>query len=146
MPGHPAAAIVSFTIFARPGLRKMTHQVEQADDVLLVSGSEIVAATTDYARGIWMIVAAGLAWAVFALAQTAALGKTNEQALPNVLLIFADDLGYGDIGCYGATKIKTPHIDSLAEEGMRFDLVGCFEILDQVATALDWAHQRQVVH
>lgn len=58
--------------------------------------------------------------AFFALAQTAAIGETNEQALPNVLLIFADDLGYGDIGCYGATKIKTPHIDSLAKEGMRF--------------------------
>lgn len=40
--------------------------------------------------------------------------------LPNVVLIFADDLGYGDIGCYGASKWKTPNIDSLATDGVRF--------------------------
>ena len=39
---------------------------------------------------------------------------------PNVVFIFADDLGYGDLSCYGATKIDTPHIDRLATEGMRF--------------------------
>ena len=39
---------------------------------------------------------------------------------PNVVLIFADDLGYGDLGCYGATKLKTPNIDKLALEGRRF--------------------------
>lgn len=39
---------------------------------------------------------------------------------PNVILIFADDLGYGDLGCYGATKVQTPNIDRLAEEGRRF--------------------------
>jgi len=39
---------------------------------------------------------------------------------PNVVLIFADDLGYGDVGCYGATKLQTPNIDRLAEEGRRF--------------------------
>ena len=39
---------------------------------------------------------------------------------PNVVFIFADDLGYGDVGCYGATKLKTPNIDQLAKEGRRF--------------------------
>ena len=39
---------------------------------------------------------------------------------PNVVLIFADDLGYGDLGCYGATKVQTPNIDRLAKEGRRF--------------------------
>lgn len=39
---------------------------------------------------------------------------------PNVVLIFADDLGYGDLGCYGATKVQTPNIDQLAAEGRRF--------------------------
>lgn len=39
---------------------------------------------------------------------------------PNVVFIFADDLGYGDLGCYGATKVKTPNIDTLAKEGRRF--------------------------
>lgn len=39
---------------------------------------------------------------------------------PNVVLIFADDLGYGDVGCYGATKVQTPNIDGLAAQGRRF--------------------------
>ena len=39
---------------------------------------------------------------------------------PNVVVIFADDLGYGDVSCYGATHVKTPHIDQLAREGRRF--------------------------
>ncbi len=42
------------------------------------------------------------------------------QARPNIIFIFADDLGYGDVGAYGATDIRTPHIDRLAAEGMRF--------------------------
>lgn len=44
----------------------------------------------------------------------------KSEALPNVVLIFADDLGYGDVGCYGATKLQTPNIDKLAAEGRRF--------------------------
>ena len=40
--------------------------------------------------------------------------------VPNIIFILADDLGYGDLGCYGQKKIKTPNIDRLAEEGMRF--------------------------
>ncbi len=39
---------------------------------------------------------------------------------PNIVIIFADDLGYGDLSSYGATKIKTPNIDRLAKAGMRF--------------------------
>ncbi|MHC4646769.1 MAG: arylsulfatase [Planctomycetota bacterium] len=39
---------------------------------------------------------------------------------PNIVLIVADDLGYGDLGCYGQKKILTPNIDRLAEEGIRF--------------------------
>ncbi len=39
---------------------------------------------------------------------------------PNIILIMADDLGYGDLGCYGTTDIATPHIDSLADRGMKF--------------------------
>ena len=39
---------------------------------------------------------------------------------PNVVIILADDLGFGDLGCYGATKIPTPNVDRLAREGLRF--------------------------
>src|SRR6266403_2132153 len=39
---------------------------------------------------------------------------------PNIVLIYADDLGYGDVGCYGATRVRTPNIDRLAREGLRF--------------------------
>ncbi|MDO8541146.1 MAG: sulfatase-like hydrolase/transferase [Opitutaceae bacterium] len=39
---------------------------------------------------------------------------------PNIVFILIDDLGYGDVGCYGATKVKTPNVDRLAREGMRF--------------------------
>ena len=41
-------------------------------------------------------------------------------AKPNIVLIYTDDVGYGDVSCYGATKISTPHIDRLAREGRMF--------------------------
>lgn len=44
----------------------------------------------------------------------------HAQQNPNVIYIYADDLGYGDVSCYGATKISTPHIDKLAAQGIRF--------------------------
>src|SRR5262245_9701551 len=49
-----------------------------------------------------------------------ALASAPLAAAPNVVVILADDVGYGDLGCYGATKIKTPHLDALAKSGMRF--------------------------
>ncbi len=42
------------------------------------------------------------------------------QRRPNVIYIYADDLGYGDLSCYGATKIRTPNLDRLASQGLRF--------------------------
>jgi arylsulfatase A-like enzyme len=42
-----------------------------------------------------------------------------EKSKPNIVLIFTDDQGYHDLGCYGSTKIKTPNIDRMAAEGLR---------------------------
>lgn len=57
----------------------------------------------------------GLMWNLPLVATNAA-----ETSRPNIVVILADDLGYGDLGCYGATKIRTPRCDQLAREGMRF--------------------------
>lgn len=46
--------------------------------------------------------------------------SAEEPVKPNVIVIMADDLGYGDVSCYGATTYETPNIDKLAEEGIRF--------------------------
>lgn len=49
--------------------------------------------------------------------------KSIAAAGPNIIFIMADDLGYGDLGCYGQQEIQTPHIDQLAREGTRFTQV-----------------------
>lgn len=59
-----------------------------------------------------------LAVAVVLCIATPALAKTP--ARPNIVLVFADDLGYGDLGCYGAEGYQTPNLDRLAKEGVRF--------------------------
>ncbi len=46
-------------------------------------------------------------------------GETDAQARPNVVLIMADDLGYGDLSCYGSRTIRTPVLDKLASDGIR---------------------------
>jgi len=74
------------------------------------------------------ITAAALAAAVLATLPTAAtVAETKADSKspkaerpPNVILIFTDDQGYGDIGCYGAKGFKTPNLDRMAKEGMRF--------------------------
>lgn len=62
----------------------------------------------------------GISLVTFVVALLSLPVTANEPARPNVVIIFADDLGYGDLGCYGATKIDTPNIDSLASDGMKF--------------------------
>ena len=63
-------------------------------------------------------IAAACLGAIFVLVYPAY--STSTSSKPNIILIIADDLGYGDLGCYGATKIKTPNMDRLAAEGLRF--------------------------
>ena len=46
--------------------------------------------------------------------------QSSETQKPNVIVIMADDLGWGDISCYGATELSTPNIDKLAKQGLRF--------------------------
>ena len=58
-----------------------------------------------------------LALVTLALCVSAAVSVASEK--PNVLLILADDLGYGDVGCYGCPDTKTPHMDKLARDGVR---------------------------
>ncbi|MBL9133457.1 MAG: sulfatase-like hydrolase/transferase [Verrucomicrobiaceae bacterium] len=48
------------------------------------------------------------------------LATLGAEAKPNVIFILADDLGIGNVGCYGSDRYKTPHIDKLATEGVRF--------------------------
>jgi arylsulfatase A-like enzyme len=74
---------------------------------------------------IWRILHAVFVVVFSPLLTTGAIAADMRR--PNIVFILADDLGYGDLGCYGQKRIETPHIDRLAKEGMRFtDLyAGC---------------------
>ena len=63
-----------------------------------------------------LIISSGLA--AMPAAMTFATEKSEQQ--PNIIFIMCDDMGYGDLGCYGQPYISTPRIDRMAEEGMRF--------------------------
>lgn len=60
-----------------------------------------------------------LLWA-FMLAGCSGQDHSETEALPNIIYIMADDLGYGDLGCYGQKMIQTPNLDRLAQQGIRF--------------------------
>ena len=62
-----------------------------------------------------------LMWSVFFIAPSSSvMAEDRSGALPNIVLIFADDLGYNDLGCFGSTKNHTPRINQLAQQGTRF--------------------------
>lgn len=70
-----------------------------------------------FLRSFWGWIAA----LVFIVSPVAGIADSSDRDThPNVLFILADDLGYGDLSCYGATKVSTPNIDRLAAEGRKF--------------------------
>lgn len=66
----------------------------------------------------------GLAGGLLARGEGAAVAPEATRS-PNIIVVFADDLGYGDLSCYGAPLIRTPNLDRMAEEGIRFTDFHC---------------------
>ena len=64
--------------------------------------------------------AAGAAAAAASLPRRMRAADAAAKARPNIIYILADDMGYGDLGCYGQKTLTTPHLDRMAAEGMRF--------------------------
>ncbi|MFZ4455069.1 MAG: sulfatase-like hydrolase/transferase [Bacteroidales bacterium] len=62
---------------------------------------------------------------ILPFALSAGNAKDKKETKPNIVIIYADDLGYGDVSCYGYSAIKTPNIDKLASEGIRFTDAHC---------------------
>src|SRR5262245_46670507 len=88
--------------------------------------------------------------AALALATLVIIGiaptSLHAQDKPNIIFIFADDLGYADVGCYGATGFKTPNIDRMAKEGIRFTsfYTGCPVCSGSRAALLTGRHYQRV--
>jgi len=66
------------------------------------------------------LVALGMHLGILAVSVVGAEAEPSRSQQPNIVLIFADDLGYGDLGCYGERRWNTPHLDSIAAKGVRF--------------------------
>ena len=58
--------------------------------------------------------------AVGAQAKQVKNNRADDTRRPNVIIIYADDLGYGDLQCYGAKNVETPNVNRLASQGVRF--------------------------
>lgn len=77
-----------------------------------------------FREGICLCSLKGIGLACFLFLSVATISgckkDSKESNSPNIIYFLADDLGYGEVGIYGQSKIKTPHMDQLAKEGMRF--------------------------
>jgi len=62
----------------------------------------------------------GILLLIFAAAAFTPIRLAAAEPPPNIVVVFADDLGYGDLGCFGHPTIRTPNLDQMAREGMRF--------------------------
>ena len=102
----------------------MNHQnvhIPLEETLLMLPNISMTSAFTQRKRGLlyWII-------AVWMLAAEDSIGAGFPQNAhfkskkPNVVIIYADDLGYGDLSCYGATAVQTPRIDALAQNGLMF--------------------------
>lgn len=91
----------------RPGMMVSMHTLKNP------------AAMAAFARRVARRLPTGMSWRhlTAALALSACTAMADQ---PNFIVIFADDLGYGDLGAYGSTTIRTPNLDRMAAEGMRF--------------------------
>ena len=67
-----------------------------------------------------ILATTGLVCAPVLLPAKSAKAQKEDASRPNILLILCDDMGYGDLACYGQPFISTPNIDRVAEEGIRF--------------------------
>ena len=76
----------------------------------------------------------------------AKVAEDKKATQPNFVIIFTDDQGYGDLGCFGSTKIKTPHLDRMAKEGARFTsfLVGASVCTPSRAALLTGSYPKTV--
>lgn len=83
-------------------------------------------------RAAFFLCLTGLIWVLVSTPSTAVGARP-----PNIVVIFADDLGYGDLGCYGHPTIRTPNLDRMAAEGMRFtDFYSAAEVCTPSRAAL----------
>lgn len=96
---------------------------------------------------------------LYLLAAATAVQATESPSRPNIIVILTDDQGYQDLGCFGSTRIRTPHIDRMAEEGLKLTsfyaqavcgpsraalLTGCYPI--RVGEPQNRKHQHTILH
>ncbi len=99
--------LVSILTFSAPALTARSHHPKKS-----------AASASSAVKNQWFQFAVSVSVLCLGLLTTShAATKTLR---PNIIFILADDLGYGDLGCYNQDRIKTPHLDRMAAEGMRF--------------------------